>query len=670
MAYRPVPTPRARDLTMASIRLDLLGAFQVGSPPGFVIAISSKKARALLAYLAMQGRAEPREKLIGLLWSTREQAHAYNSLRHELVELRRALEPVRPAPLLVEAGTIGLAPGAWETDVAAFERRAAGESIEELRSAADLYRGELLAGLVVRDDAFEAWLAGERDRLSALATGVLERLAGRETGAAAVAVSRRLLALDPLREASHRAVMRAHARQGETELALRQYGLCREILRRELAADPAAETEALHAELRAGPADGSPLRAAATARTDAARAPGEPTKPLMAVLPFDVLGSDTQLEAVAAGLVEDITTGMARFRLVSVISRHATLACRNRAVPWPQIGRQLGAHYILAGSLRRSGDRVRATAQLVETELGRELWAEQYDRSLIHDLAIQDELTQAIVAGIEHVLVAAEHRRALASGGTEQRDLNRKAGWHLFRFTREDNAKAIALLRRAIAENPEADRRYQGLALALGLDLAFGWAERPDETIAEMVAFAERAVALGAHDSWNHAPLSWGLAFARRFDRALAVLRRMIELNPNSGVSYGVSAVVLGHCGPADAALEMLERARRMAPHAPFMFNYLCGGALALFRQGRHAAAADMAESAGLRRPNYFQPHLIQAAALAHAGAIDRARPALAAARRIAPAISLGWLRPLMPLREEGDLVRLVDGLRAAGLPE
>jgi tetratricopeptide (TPR) repeat protein len=223
-------------------------------------------------------------------------------------------------------------------------------------------------------------------------------------------------------------------------------------------------------------------------------------------------------------------------------------------------------------------------------------------------------------------------------------------------------------LRQAIAKNPEADRRYQGIALALGLRLIFGWAERPEETIAEMVAAAGRAVSLNEQDAWNHAPLAWGLFFARQFEPAIAELRRMIELNPNSGVSYGVSAVVLGHCGGADAALGALDKARRIAPQAPFMFNYLLGGALALYRLGRYREAVDMAESAALRRPNYFQPLLVLAAALSFAGEAARANTALTTAHRLAPALSVAWLKPLMPLRDAADFEHLIDGLRKAGL--
>ncbi|MGH6928751.1 MAG: tetratricopeptide repeat protein, partial [Dongiaceae bacterium] len=270
---------------------------------------------------------------------------------------------------------------------------------------------------------------------------------------------------------------------------------------------------------------------------------------------------------------------------------------------------------------------------------------------------------QAIIAEIEHVLVAAEHRRVMPPGIGEQRTLNQKAGWHLFRFTREDNARAIDLLRRAIAQNPDADRRHQGLSLALGLNLAFGWAASPEETIAEMVGAAERSVSLREEDAWNHAPLCWSLLYSRQFERAIASAGRMIELNPNSGVSYGVGSLIHAHCGDPVVALDLLDRARHMAPQAPFMFNYLTGGAIALCRLARFGEAADMAESAGLRRPNYFQPPLILAAALANLNRTERAAIALSAARRNAPPLNASWLRSIIPLRERRDFDQLLQGL-------
>jgi DNA-binding SARP family transcriptional activator len=646
---------------MAAIRLDFLGGFRAGTPGGMIVPISSKKGRALLAYLALQKRAQMREKLSGLLWSSREQAQAQNSLRHELVELRRAFDDIDPAPLAFDGDTVGFTPDTVDTDVTEFERRIEDDSIEALQAAANLYRGPFLDGLAIRDSVFEEWLARERERLHELAIVLFDRLAARLTGAAAVSAGKALVALDPLREASHRALMCAHATQGDSELALRQYQSCRDVLREELDVAPDSETERLHQAIRGGELNPEAPDAIALTTTEQRKA--ESGKPLLAVLPFDIVGRDADLEAVGAGLVDEISTGMARFRLVSVASRRIALAYKDQAADMSRLRREIGARYALTGSLRRSGERMRAAIQLTEMETGRQLWSECYDRGLADAFAVQDELTQAIIAGTEHVLVEAEHRRALSSGLGEQKILNQTAGWHLFRFTREDNARAIDLLRQAIAQNPNADRRYQGLALALGIDLAFGWAASSEDTIVEMVGAAERSVSLREGDAWNHAPLSWSLMFARQFERAAASAGRMIELHPNSGVSYGVSAVVLAHCGDPDTALELLGHARRMAPQAPFMFNYLTAGAIAQFRLRRFTEAAELAESAGIRRPNHFQPQLILAAALAGLGERERAAAALAAARRLAPRLGAAWLRPLIPLRHESDFSRLVDGL-------
>ena len=377
-----------------------------------------------------------------------------------------------------------------------------------LQAAATLFKGPFLDGLAIRDAAFDEWLTRERERLHDLAIAVLDRLTQHLSGAAAVGAAKALLALDPLREASHRALMRIHAMQGSSDLALRQYRACQDTLRQELDVDPDAETEALYRQIR----DGKLPPEQAPRSQDADQVGAEPGKPLLAVLPFGVLGENPGLAEIGAGLVDEITTGMARFRLVSVVSRQLAHAYKDKAIEGRRIGQEVGAHYVLTGGLRRSGERMRATVQLVEVETGRELWSKRYDRGLVDAFAIQDELTQAIIAEIEHVLVAAEHRRGASPGAGPQRSINRTAGWHLFRFTREDNARAIDLLRRAIAQNPDADRRHQGLALALGLNLAFGWAASPEETIAEMVGAAERCVSLREEDAWNHAPLCWSSA--------------------------------------------------------------------------------------------------------------------------------------------------------------
>src|SRR5258708_4115027 len=214
---------------VASLRLKLLGSFEARRSTGQTVEISGKKGQALLAYLALHlGKSLPREKLVNLLWSDRGDTQARGNLRQVLVTLRRDLEGIDPPPLLIERDTIAGDAGAMSTDVGEFQWLAASSALDDLRQAAALYEGEFLDGLAVRGPAFEEWLSGEQGRLREIATTVLDRLAALSTGAEAVAVAKRLLALDTLRETSHRARMHIHADQGQFDQATRQYHACRD----------------------------------------------------------------------------------------------------------------------------------------------------------------------------------------------------------------------------------------------------------------------------------------------------------------------------------------------------------------------------------------------------------------------------------------------------------
>ena len=231
---------------MDRLQLKLLGGFESRLASGPEMEIAARKTRALLAYLALPtGRAHTRDKLVGLLWSDRGDEQARNSLRQALTELGKALNAIEPPPLIKGQDTLMLDPAIVGVDVLEFEQLAASDAVGDLHRAAALYAGDLLDGLDTRDAAFEEWLLIERQRLRTLATTMLKKLLIREIGPRAIAVAQRLLALDPLQEEGHRALMRLHAEAGEIGASLRQYELCREILKRELDVAPSPETEAL-----------------------------------------------------------------------------------------------------------------------------------------------------------------------------------------------------------------------------------------------------------------------------------------------------------------------------------------------------------------------------------------------------------------------------------------
>src|SRR5262249_7366693 len=282
-----------------------------------------------------------------------------------LSDVGRALGAADPPPLVKNHGTIALDADMAEVDAMVFERFAASGAPGDLCRAAALYAGDLLDGFGILDQAFEDWLRFERQRLRDGAANVFKNLLAYEKGASAIATAQRLLALDPLQEEGHRALMRLHAEGGEIGLAIRQYDVCRELLKRELAVPPSAETEHLHRELRkrfsiqAAPPS---VTAPSAHSTDASGS----SKPSVAVLPFGNLSGDPAQQYFSDGITEDIITELSRFRSLTVIARHSSFRFRDESVELPEIARRLDVQYVVEGSVRRAADRLRITARLVE----------------------------------------------------------------------------------------------------------------------------------------------------------------------------------------------------------------------------------------------------------------------------------------------------------------
>ena len=240
---------------MASLCVTLLGGFEVRDGTGAALGPLGRKAQALLAVLALgPGTAQPRDRLIALLWSDRAEEQARGSLRHALAELRKAFAGLDPPPLIADRETVRLDPDAVEVDAVTFERLVEEHSDDALARAAALYRGDLLEGFDARDAAFDEWLRIERERIRQSAVASLSQLVDRKTGDEAIALARRLMLLDPLIEATHRTLMRLYFEAGNRGLALKQYDACQKMLRDEWGVEPEPDTEHLHDRIRAGAA--------------------------------------------------------------------------------------------------------------------------------------------------------------------------------------------------------------------------------------------------------------------------------------------------------------------------------------------------------------------------------------------------------------------------------
>jgi TolB-like protein/tetratricopeptide (TPR) repeat protein len=390
------------------------------------------------------------------------------------------------------------------------------------------------------------------------------------------------------------------------------------------------------------------------------------------VLPFANMSGDAEQEYFADGIAEDIITELSRFRSLLVIARNSSFTYRGQAIDVRKVANDLGVRYVLEGSVRRAGNRIRITAQLVDATAGHHVWADRYDRDLTDLFAVQDEVTRSIIGAIAPGIVMAEiqHSRSKTTAELDTWDRIMQAHWHIRRFTRDDLGHAIRLLEALLLHEPDNAVALGDLAFALHFASLFGWVDSPPAAIARMSEVARQAVAADDQDSVAHTALAIHELFSGRHDEALRRLRRAIAMNPNSSFAHGYVGVVHAFGGEPDRALQSAAEAMRLSPRdlLTVIWRVVEGWAhLAAERFGDSAEAARLAIE---WNPQFVDAHAILAAASAHAGHMDDARAALDECVRRMPRLSLRDGRLVRPFRRAADQQRFLDGLRKAGLPE
>src|SRR3954451_5719232 len=313
-----------------------------------------------------------------------------------------------------------------------------------------------------------------------------------------------------------------------------------------------------------------------------------PDRPSIAVLPFDNMSDDPDQEHFADGMSEDLITGLSRIRWLFVIARNSTFVYKNRAVDIKQVARELGVRYVLEGSVRRAGKRIRISAQLIDALSGGHHWAERYDRELGDIFAVQDEITRNVVAAIEPRLMAAEGIRALSRSPDDLGAWERvaRAQTHVWRLTRVDYETAIEGLTKAVEAYPDYAPARSRLAFRLLFAAHMGWVDREDG-LREGREQAIRAVALDDCDAWGQTALGYLAMMERRTAESIAAFRRAVELNPNSASAHGDLSRALAFAGHDREAIAHAEEAIRLSPMDPDMALFLGGMAVAHYGAGR-----------------------------------------------------------------------------------
>ena len=513
-------------------RLQLLGAFSLHGSNGKLIAIVSKKNQALLAILALSPNLRAtRERLAGLLWGDRGDEQARDSLRQSIAVLRKDLGENAESILRSTGDMIELRSEAIAIDVTDFLSVANNENAESLRHATAIYCGDLLADLALREVPFEDWLAAERRRLNATATKLFDRLAALEVGQAQIDIAQRLVALDQLREASHRHLMNAYAAQGEIATALQQFEFCKKLLHDELDVEPAYETQELQRQIKEGKSRLIKSQATSKKLTEFKSEDGRPS---IAVLPFVSLSDDPTQNYFSDGVTGDIITELTRWRLLSVRSRWASFRFRNQTTDIKQIADELNVGYIVDGTVRRIGERIRITAQLIDTKSGDHIWAEKFDRLQADIFEVQDHVVRTIVSTLVGRVQFAE-----AEIATRKPPANLAAYECVLKANSLNwgNPRGLAEATRLFVKAIELDPGY-GIAHAL-LSGTYIWQWTDDlrddtEPPQEAFALAQTAVDLDRNDSTCFALLGFTCLNRRSFDLALQYAERAIEINSNN----------------------------------------------------------------------------------------------------------------------------------------
>jgi len=405
-----------------------------------------------------------------------------------------------------------------------------------------------------------------------------------------------------------------------------------------------------------------------------------PHKPSIAILPFNNMSGDPEQEYFADGMVEEITTALSRTRWLFVIARNSSFTYKGRAVDVKQVGREMGVRYVLEGGVRKSADRVRITAQLIDASTGAHLWADRFDGSLEDIFELQDQVTASVVGAIAPRLEQAEVERAKhkPTESLDAYDYFLRGIASLHSWTKESNDEALRLFNKAIELDPDFASAYGMAAWCYVRRKGSRWIiDRAQET-AETARLARRAAELG----WDDAvALAWG-GFALAYvvhdvEVGAALIDRALQLNPNLAEAWHFSGWVRIYLGEPEVAIEHLAHAMRLSPLDPLTFVAQMAIAFAHFFAGRYVDASSWAEKAlatsppGLReRPVYHPALLIAAASNSLAGRLEEAQNAIARLRQLNPTPHISNLKNQIPLRRPKDLARYTEGLRKAGLSD
>ena len=395
-----------------------------------------------------------------------------------------------------------------------------------------------------------------------------------------------------------------------------------------------------------------------------------PDKPSIAVLPFDNMSGDPEQEYFADGITEDIITVLSKFQTFRVCARNSTFVYKGTSINIKKLSQELGVQYVVEGSVRRGGNRVRITAQLIDAGSGSHVWADRFDRELEDIFAVQDEITEKIVAAVAPEVLAAEILRAQKK---DTKDLGTwdaivRARWHLMRFSRKDSAEAKRLLGQATQQDPNNVVAWSDFAWCHLFDFSFGWSDSVATSLEQASQASSKAIALDRNDGRAQTARGIVALFSRRHDEAAEALQKAIDLNASDPVARGYLGLTMMFGGESAQAFPHFQDAMRLSPRDHFVIIWLIGCAFVSFSEERYDEAIDWLRKARQENPQFPDVYALLAASHAYLDEMHEASVALDELLGILPGLTSNDSRLVRPFKQQVDRVRFMNGLRKAGL--
>ncbi len=660
-----------------AVRLRLIGQMEAWTtassesvlPPG-------RKTRALLAIVVLSApRPVLRSRLAELLWSRRPEEQARASLRQEIHRLLEVLAPAGTEILQINRDSLVLRPGVVWVDVEEVLRATTAHP-----GALALLDSELLEELDGVDPAFDGWLHGERERLRDRARSVAEALLNEQVAPdTLIPVAQQLLAIDRAHEGAWRALMRAHAERGERGMAIQSYDRCRAVLADLLDASPSPETQQLLAEIRSGKAVRTPPAPSPVANAASPETRSEPrlvarSGARVGVLPLTLVGTEPAQSYLALGLAEEITSGLSRFRWLSLVSTSSLAQATQENRDDYALRQNLGLDYLVDGTVQRGGDRIRITPRLIDLRDGNQVvWTRRFDRTIDDLLSVQDDVASETVAQIDPELLRLESRRSALVPVAECTpwELMLRSLPGMSRSDKQQFLESGSSLRRAIERQPDLAPAHTWLAYWYNFLVEHGWADDMPAVIEAAARHAERGITLDPQNARCFTVAGHvRAALERRLPEALSLHDRALALNPNLAMAWALSGFAHLYAGGLDEAEDRLERYRQLSPADPFAFQYDVGFSLLAFVRGDYEKAAEWGRAVNELNPDYAPGCKAYLAAL---GRLGREQEASVVRRRLMafdPNFSIERFIAASPFESHEAIESMCDGLRRGGITD